>query len=299
MKQDPALVGDVAGEHDVGIAVVPGEQAAPGRVADGDAVGAVVGRVDVVLALGIVELGRGALDDGIALAPLAEIEARLADDGTAGGDRRNVLQVEDRQAFAGLPRHRRHHHAVAVGEEHMQVDPGLRIGRQQRRFQLARRQQHLLIGAAQPIAVDIHVEELVVGPDLLELGIGVHQRLPVPQADVVDGRAVGLERGEAQPFLDRERFHRDLLQVVGLPRQGDVARDIGRLQLQLARLHVEALEERRHEQVEHERAAEQQRQRAGGDAPGPPPHIDPEAMAQATASPMSNHSTGSLTWRSV
>ena len=68
MKQDPALVGDVAGEQDVGVAVVPGEQAAPGRVADGDAVGAVVGRVDVVLALGIVELRRGALDDDIALA---------------------------------------------------------------------------------------------------------------------------------------------------------------------------------------------------------------------------------------
>ena len=88
----------------------------------------------------------------------------------------------------------------------MQVDPGLRIGRQQRRLELARRQHHLLIGAAQPIAVDVHVEEFVVGPDLLELRVGVHQRLPVPQADVVDGRAVGLERGEAQPFLRRKGF---------------------------------------------------------------------------------------------
>ena len=157
----------------------------------------------------------------------------------------------------------------------MQVDPGLRIGRQQRRFQLARRQQHLLIGAIQPIAVDIHVQELVIGPDFLELGIGVLQRPPVPQPDVVDGRAVGLERGEAQPFLDRERFHRDLLQVVGLPRRCDVARDIGRLQIEFARLHIEALEERRDDQVEREGAAEQQRQRAGGNAPGQPAHIDP------------------------
>ena len=272
MKQDPAFAGDVLGEQDVGIAVVPGEQAAPHRVADGNAVGAVVGGIDVVLALGIVELGRAALDDRIALFGLAEIEARLADGGTAGGERRDVLQVEQRQAFAALARHRRHHHAGAVGEEQMQVDPGLRVGRQQRRLELARRQHHLLIGAVQPIAVDVHVEEFVIGPDLLELGVGVHQRLPVPQPDVVDGRAVGLERGEAQPFLGRERLHRDLLQVVGLPRQGDVALDIGRLELQLARLHGEAIEQRGKQPGDHDRAGEQQQRRRRGEAPGPPPH---------------------------
>ena len=148
--------------------------------ADRHAVRAVVVRVDVVLALGIVELRRAALDDHVAVGALAEIDARLGDGGTAGGDRRDVLQIEDRQALGGFSRHRRHHHAVAVGEQQMQVDPGLRVGRQQRGIELARREHHLLIGAVEMVAIDVDVEELVVGADFLQLRIGVEQRLPVP-----------------------------------------------------------------------------------------------------------------------
>ena len=173
---------------------------------DRDPVHAVVGRVDIVLSLGIVELRGASLDDHVGIRPLPEINARLVDGRAAGRDRRDVLQVEDRQPFGGLPGDRGHDHSVAVSEEHMEVDPGLGVGRKERRrVELAGRQHHLLIRAVELVAIDVHVMELVVGPDLLQLSVGVHQRLPVPQPDVVDGRAVVLERLEGEVLFRRER----------------------------------------------------------------------------------------------
>ena len=80
---------------------------------------------------------------------------------------------------------------------------------------------------------------------------------------------------KVRPSSTREGLHRDLPQVVGLPRQRDVALDIGRLELQLARLHIEAVEQRGKDHGDQERAAEQQRHRRRGDPPAPPPHIEP------------------------
>ena len=93
-----------------------------------------------------------------------------------------------------------------MGEEHMQVDPCLGVGRQQRRFKLPGRQRYLLIRAAEHVAIDVDVVELVVGADFLQLGVCVHQRLPVPEPDVVDGRPVVLKRLEGKRLFRRERF---------------------------------------------------------------------------------------------
>ena len=83
-----------------------------------------------------------------------------------------------------------------MGEEYTPVDPGLGIGGQQRGLELAGRQHHLLIGTIEHVAIDIHIMERVVGPNLLHLAVGIDQRLPVPQTNVVDGRCIGLERLE-------------------------------------------------------------------------------------------------------
>ena len=239
---DPAFAGDVAREQQVHVVEVPGEEGSPRDPADGNAARAVIGRVDVVFALRIVELRRAPLDDHVAVGLLPEIDARLADVGAAGRDRRNILQIEQRQPFGALAGDRGHHHAVAVGEEHVAVDPGLRVRRQQRGFQLAGREHHALIRAVEPVAVDVHVMELVVGADLLQLRVGIHQRLPVPQPDVVDGRLVGLERLEGEVLFGGEGLRRDLTEIVSLLGQRDVALDVGLLQLQLVRFDEHALE---------------------------------------------------------
>ena len=117
------------------------------------------------------------------------------------------------------------------GEQEMQVHPGLGVRRKHRRLQFARRQHHLPVAGVKPVAVDVHSEEFVVGPDFLQLCVGIHQRLHIPQADVVDGRAIGLKRGEIQPLLGRKRFDFDPRKAVGLSSQRDIVLDIGRLQL--------------------------------------------------------------------
>src|SRR4029077_700202 len=90
--------------------------------------------------------------------------------------------------------------------------------------------------------------ELVVGADFLQLGVCVHQGLPVPEPDVVDGRPVVLKRLEGKPLFRRERSDRDLPQIEGLLGKGDVLLDVTGLELELARLYVEALEQRRSEE---------------------------------------------------
>src|SRR6516225_1166747 len=77
--------------------------------------------------------------------------------------------------------------------------------------------------------------ELIVGADLLQLRVGVHQRLPVPQPYIVDSRLVGLECLESKVLFGGKRLCRDLMEIVRLLRQRDVALDVGLLQLQLVR----------------------------------------------------------------
>ena len=274
MEHDPALTGDIAAEQDVDVVELPGKQRPPGGSADRDAVRAVVVRIDVVLALGVVELRRAALDDDVSARALAEIDAWLGDGRAAGGNRRNVLQVEIRQTLGGFLRHRGHDHTAAVGEQQMQVDPGLRVGRQQRRRQFARSQRHLPIGAVDPVAIDVDVKEPVVGADFLKLRIGVHQRLPVPQPDVVDGVVVGLQRLERQSLLGRKGLHRNLPEIVRFPREGDVSLNIRRFQLQFARLDEETLEHAGEQFAEQERGAEHERGRRDDQPIGAQPHVD-------------------------
>ena len=84
--------------------------------------------------------------------------------------------------------------------------------------------------------------ELVVGADLLQLHVGIHQRLPVPQPYIVDGCLVGLECLEGEVLFGGERLRRDLMEIVGLLGQRDVAFDVGLLQLQLVWFDEHALE---------------------------------------------------------
>ena len=56
---------------------------------------------------------------------------------------------------------------------------------------------------------------------------------------------LSLQRLEGQALFRGKRFHRDLAEVVGFPGQGDIPPNVRRLQLQFARLHIEAFEQLR------------------------------------------------------
>ena len=88
-EHDPAVAGDVAREQQVHILEVPGEEDSPRDPAHGNAARAVIGRVDIIFPLRIVELRRAPLDDDVAVRLFPVVDARLADFGAAGRDRRN------------------------------------------------------------------------------------------------------------------------------------------------------------------------------------------------------------------
>jgi hypothetical protein len=62
------------------------------------------------------------------------------------------------------------------------------------------------------------------------------------QSYIVNGRLVGLERLEREVLFGRERLGRDLMKIVRLLSQRDVAFDVRLLSMQLVRFDEDALE---------------------------------------------------------
>src|SRR5271169_5279242 len=102
MEQNPALAGDVTAEQDVDVVEIPSEQCSPGGSPDWDSILAVICCIDVLFSLGIVELRRATFDDHVIVGALAKIDAWLSYRWATRGDRRDVRQVKNRQAFGGL-----------------------------------------------------------------------------------------------------------------------------------------------------------------------------------------------------
>ncbi len=84
--------------------------------------------------------------------------------------------------------------------------------------------------------------ESIISADFLQLHVGIHQRVPIPQSYVVDGCLVGLDCFEREVLFGRERLRRDLMEIVGLLGQRDVSLDVGPLQFQFVRFDEYALE---------------------------------------------------------
>src|SRR6185369_6762909 len=187
-------------------------------------------------------------------------------------DRRNILDEKLRQTLLADPADRAEGDAVAMGEDEALVDPVL--AREVRVGEFARRQHDLGILAVHQVAVVIHIEKLVVRPDLLQLAVRLEQRGMIPEPDVLDsGGIVGdIYRGELR--IDIERYGFDLFQIVAEPGEPDIVLDVGCLQGQLVWGDLEFLQQPRidtdADQIEcHHDDRRQQRQ-----APGPFPYSD-------------------------
>ena len=139
------LARDVVGEQDVQVVEIPSEEGSSDHSANGDPIRAFVGSVNIVFSLGIVELQGAPVYHHVRIGALPKINARLLDGGPTGGDRRDVLEIENRQAFGRFTSYGGHDHAVAVGEKQMQINPGLGVGWKPLRLEFASRQHHLLV----------------------------------------------------------------------------------------------------------------------------------------------------------
>ena len=97
------------------------------------------------------------------------------------------------------------------------------------RVQLAGGQHDLAVLTVDDVAVVVDRDEVVVGPDLLDLAEGVEERLVVPQADVSDRVRVPLDVVPRQQRVAGELPVLHRVERIRLPGRGDVPRDEGGL----------------------------------------------------------------------
>ena len=123
---DLALIDDILGDEQIDVAEEDAEQQPAEKSRHRHAARSRVIRKDVVRALGIIELGRRRIDDGVIVARLAKIKRGLVNLQPHVRDRRNILYIEHRQPLGVLLVDRAHREPRAVGELEMLIDPGLR-----------------------------------------------------------------------------------------------------------------------------------------------------------------------------
>ncbi len=226
--QQPAVGAHVVAERQLRqIAAIERDEQAPQEPAEHDPAGALVRRDAVRVALRVVELVLPSLHVHVGVRHLAEIDLRPRDlEARRCALHGHVAEEERRQALGREAVDRVHRHAVAVGVDQLLVDPVAAALGQLVDAQFAGADHDLTHAAVDLVAVDVDVGEVVVGPDLLDLAERVLQRAPVPQADVVERRAVarGVDRLDAR--LDRKRALRDPVQAERLLRHLNVVRDV-------------------------------------------------------------------------
>ena len=85
--------------------------------------------------------------------------------------------------------------------------------------------------------------EVIVEAELLELAVRVEKRARIPPADVLDGGVVRRDHRRRQLPLHGEGLRAEAVEAEAIPRQGDVGRDVRRLEPELVGLDPIALEE--------------------------------------------------------
>src|SRR6185437_16185571 len=174
-----ALRLEVRGQQNVDVSFGPGEQQSLPITIQRDAALPAVAGVDIVIALGIVELLDAGRDDPISRHRLSVVDGWLGYGQAEGGFGWDFLKSVLRKPSSDLLRDEVHDHAIAVRELQVLVDPRLRFRGKFRR-ELAGGKHDLMIAVRQVIAVGIHVIELVVEAYRLGLLIGLKQRPRVP-----------------------------------------------------------------------------------------------------------------------
>src|SRR5579871_490346 len=105
-----------------------------------------------------------------------------------------------------------------------------------------------MIAVRQMISIRIDVVELIVESDRLGLVIGLQQRPLVPERNIADRVLVCLELAWREVRQRRVGGPLDAIESIRASRKGNVALEVRRLELQLARLHDIFLDKRRKHQ---------------------------------------------------
>ena len=265
MDHHAAVVGEVAGQQDVGLAFIDRGGEAHAEAGDGKAALAFVARGYVGFAAGVVELFARRVDEHRLVGDFAVIEFGTRElEGLGLHLGRRVFDQQHGEAVRRDLADRREHHAVAVRIDEGRVDPVGARRRKLAQIEFARGQQRLAVLAVDGVAVHVGVGEHVVGAQRLDLGDGVVEGAGVPQADVVEDRLVGgrvdggLGVGLELDFLEL-RFDAE-----GGARGVDVSLDVGALERDFVGPHIERADQAGSGEIHHQGRAPSGRRGTSG-----------------------------------
>jgi hypothetical protein len=114
-----------------------------------------------------------------------------------------------------------------VGVDELLVDPVAGGFRKLLDVELAGGEHHFAGDAVDFVAIDVDVGKVVVGADFLDLAERVLERVPVPQADVLQRGLVVFGIGGVDGGFGGELVLREFIEAVGGAGGGDVVGDVG------------------------------------------------------------------------
>ena len=131
---------------------------------------ALVGRIYVLFSHRVVEFRVLGPHEDIIIGSLSIVDLGASDVNIGGGNGGDVLDEKFRKTFRRDAVHRPHDDPISVRVIQMLIDP--RPGGQRRVGEFSRGKHDLAIFAVYGIAVIIHIDELVIGADLVVGGGG-------------------------------------------------------------------------------------------------------------------------------
>ncbi len=164
-----------------------------------------------------------------------------------------------------------HYHAVAVGEFQVHVYPRrvLQLGQ----VQLPGGEHHLAVGSVKGVAVNVHVLEIVIGPDFLELFVGTQKRPVVPEADILDDVFVVVDVGPVYGGFRGVVHHLQRIEAIGFERARYVVPDVGFFFLEFVGFYYVLLDNSRIDAHDDDVGHHEQGNCGGGELPGPPENV--------------------------
>ncbi|GBD30465.1 hypothetical protein HRbin32_01570 [bacterium HR32] len=274
VEQDTAVGREVCGQEDPRLPEPGGERQAPEPAVQRDATLSAVAGGDVLVPARVVELRDPGADDGVIAGELSEVD--LGPVHPQLGDlrpRREVPQPQLRQPLLGHAVDGRGHHAVAVRVHQVAVHPGPGLWGQPVQVQLPRGQHQLLLSTTDPVAVDVHVREHVVGAQSLQLPVRFQEGPVVPQADVFQRVPVPRQSCGVQPLRGLEGHSPDAVEAVG-PQGGlDVHAQVRGLAAEFRGRHNELLHQGGHQADPQEPRRGREHEHAGCEPQGAQPGV--------------------------
>ncbi len=238
------LIGDVIGENDVEVTGVVGKQQTLQKTILEHPARPVVRRVDIFVALRIIELAGRGIHNAVGGYALAVINGRLVDgEARIFRHRRYILYEKVGSALRALTGYEIGHGPIAMRKLQMSIDPVVRSLRQLL-SELAGAHHHLPIIAINRVPIDVDVVKLVVRPNLLQLPVRLNEKTRIPQTNVVDGLLVRRDVLGGQGRLCRIRSFLELIELKGFPCHLDVVLEVRPLYLKFIRIDRDGVDQR-------------------------------------------------------